>query len=129
MARRQPRFQQVYLQHSLEQWFRDRQRVFVYHYRSQPKVDANWRDLSATGCRYRGWAVLGNFHRGEIWTYPTQKHLTVVQMLVSRDQLITVADWQRTIKESRQKERQWQREIRSLIHKHGETYRWWGEER
>lgn len=112
-------------------WFRQRQRLFVYHYLHQPPFGANkqWQDLSVTHCQYRGWIHLSNFHRGEIWTYPTQKHLTMVQMLVSRDQLITVSDWKRMSRESRQKDRQWQREIRSLIRKHGETYRWWGEER
>ena len=39
MARKQPRFEQVYLQHSLDRWFTDRQRVFVYHYISQPEID------------------------------------------------------------------------------------------
>jgi hypothetical protein len=53
----------------------------------------------------------------------------MVQMLVTRDTLITRSDWQRLKKENRQKDRQWQQEIRSLIKKHGETYTWWGEER
>jgi len=43
--------------------------------------------------------------------------------------MITRADWQRTKKEDRQKDRQWQQEIRSLIKKNRETYTWWGEER
>jgi len=129
MARKQPQFQPVHLQHSLDRWFTDRQRVFVYHYISQPKIDPEWKDLTTTGCRYRGWAILSNFHRGEIWTYPTQKHLMMVQMLVTRDMLITTADWQRLKRESQQRNRRWEQEIRSLIKKHGETYTWWGEER
>lgn len=129
MARRQPRFEQVHLQHSLDRWFTDRQRVFVYHYRSQPEIDPEWQDLSSTGCSYKGWAILSNFHRGEIWTYPSQKNLMMVQMLVTRDMLITVSDWKQLKKESRQRDRRWQQEIRSLIKKHGETYTWWGQER
>ena len=129
MAKRQARYERVYLQHNLDNWFKDRQRVFVYHYINQPNTDPEWKDLAATGCRYRGWAVLSNFHRGEIWTYPTQKHLMLVQMLVTRDMLIMGTDWKRLMKESRQKDRQWQQEIRHLIKKHGETYTWWGEEK
>jgi hypothetical protein len=53
----------------------------------------------------------------------------MVQMLVTRDMLITTADWQRLKKESQQRNRRWEQEIRSLIKKHGETYTWWGEER
>jgi len=129
ITRKQPQFQPVHLQHSLDRWFTDRQRVFVYHYISQPKIDSEWKDLSTTGCRYRGWAVLSNFHRGESWTYPTQKHLMMVQMLVTRDMLITTDDWKRLKRESQQRNRRWEQEIRSLIKKHGETYTWWGEER
>jgi hypothetical protein len=73
--------------------------------------------------------MLSNFHRGEIWTYPTQKHLMLVQMLVSKDSMITRADWQRIKKEDQQKDRQWQQEIRALTKKNRETYTWWGEER
>ena len=119
----------MHLQHSLDRWFTDRQRVFVYHYRSQPEIDPEWQDLSSTGCSYKGWAILSNFHRGEIWTYPSQKNLMMVQMLVTRDMLITVSDWKQLKKESRQRDRRWQQEIRSLIKKHGETYTWWGQER
>jgi hypothetical protein len=53
----------------------------------------------------------------------------LVQMLVSRDTLITRADWRRLKKENQQKDWQWQQEIRTLIKKHRETYTWWGEER
>ena len=129
MAKQQVRYERAYLQHSLNRWFKDRQRVFVYHYINQPKTDPQWQNLAPTGCRYRGWTVLSNFHRGEIWTYPTQKHLMLVQMLVTRDMLIMGADWKRLMKESRQKDRQWQQEIRHLMKKHSETYTWWGEER
>lgn len=129
MVQKRPRFEQVYLQHSLDRWFTERQRVFVYHYINQPEIDPQWKDLTTTGCLYRGWAILSNFHRGEIWTYPSQKHLIMVQMLVTRDMLITVADWKRLKKESRLKDRQWQQEIRHLMKKHSETYTWWGEEK
>jgi hypothetical protein len=129
MARKRARFEQAHLQHNLERWFTARQRIFVYHYINHPEIDAAWRDLATTGCCYRGWSMLSNFHRGEIWTYPTQKHFMLVQMLVTRDTLITRADWRRLKKENQQKDRQWQQEIRTLIKKHGETYTWWGEER
>lgn len=129
MAHQRPCFRQTHLQHNLDRWFRERQRVFVYHYINQPETDPQWRDLTTTGCKYKGWAILSNFHRGEIWTYPSQKHFMMVQMLVTRDMLITTADWKRMIKESRSKDRRWQQEIRTLIKKHHEVYTWWGEER
>jgi len=131
MARKQPQFKQTHQQHNLDRWFSERQRVFVYHYLYQPQFGPpyQWQDLSGTHCQYRGWLHLSNWHRGEIWTYPTQKHLMLVQMLVPRDSMITRADWQRTKKENQQKDRQWQQEIRSLIKKNRETYTWWGEER
>lgn len=129
MARKQPRFEQVYLQHSLDRWFTNRQRVFVYHYVSQPEIDPLWQDLTTTGCRYHGWAVLGDFHRGEIWTYPSRKHLTMVQMLVTRDQLITPQDWTCMKKERRDRDLKYRKQIRALIKKHGSTYTWWGQEK
>ena len=129
MANTRKRYHTVYLQHSLDRWFRDRQRVFVYHYTNQPKVDPQWRDLAVTGCRYHGWAVMSNFHRGEIWTYPSQKHLTMVQILVPRDQLITTLDWKRLKRQSTENNRRWQQEIRNLMKKHGETFTWWSDGR
>jgi hypothetical protein len=73
--------------------------------------------------------MMANCHRGEIWTYPTQKHLMLVQMLVARDTLINAADWQRLKQESRRDNRKWQREIRGLIKSNAQTHTWWGEER
>jgi len=103
----------------------------MYHYLYQPQFGPpnQWQDLAGTHCQYRGWLHLSNWHRGEIWTYPTQKHLMMVQMLVTRDMLITTADWKRLKKESQQRNRRWEQEIRSLMKKHGETYTWWGEDR
>jgi len=112
-------------------WFHQRQRVFMYHYLYQPQFGPpeQWQDLAGTHCQYRGWLHLSNWHRGEIWTYPTQKHLMLVQMLVTKDSMITRADWQRIKKEDQQKDRQWQQDIRALTKKNRETYTWWGEER
>ena len=129
MARSRPRYETVYLQHSLDRWFTERQRVFVYHYVNKPEVDAAWKDISSTGCRYQGWTVMSNFHRGEIWTYPTQKHLLLVQMLITRDQLITRNDWQRIKAEHRARTRQWDRELQGLIARYGAQYTWWEQEK
>lgn len=129
MACEQRRFGQVYLQHRLDRWFADRRRVFVYHYISQPETDLQWRDLATTGCRYRGWTMLSNFHRGEIWTYPAQKHLTMVQMLVSRDSLILRKDWQQIMRDKIRKEREYLRQMRRAIKHHGEQFAWWDDER
>ena len=129
MARKQPQFKQTHLQHNLDRWFALRRKIFVYHYECQPEIDPQWRDLSTTGCCYRGWIMMANCHRGEIWTYPTQKHLMLVQMLVPRDTLINAADWQRLKQESRRDNRKWQREIQGLIKSNAQTHTWWGEER
>jgi hypothetical protein len=103
----------------------------MYHYLYQPQFGPpqQWQDLAGTHCQYRGWLHLGNWHRGEIWTYPTQKHLMLVQMLVTKDSMITRSDCQRIKKEDQQKDQQWQQEIRALTKKNRETYTWWGEER
>jgi hypothetical protein len=103
----------------------------MYHYLYQPQFGPpeQWQDLAGTHCQYRGWLHLSNWHRGEIWTYPTQKHLMLVQMLVTKDSMITRADWQRIKKEDQQKDRQWQQDIRALTKKNRETYTRWGEER
>jgi hypothetical protein len=128
---RHNRYSQSRLITQPDPWFRQRQRVFMYHYLYQPQFGppVQWQDLAGTHCQYRGWLHLSNWHRGEIWTYPTQKHFMLVQMLVTKDSMITRADWQRIKKEDQQKDQQWQQQIRALTKKNRETYTWWGEER
>ena len=108
-------------------WFRQRQRLFVYHYLYQPQFGAprQWQDLSGTHCQYRGWLHLSNFHRGELWTYPTSKHLMLVKMLVSRDRLILREDWRQLMREKVRNERMHRDQIRRAVKHYGEQYTWW----
>ena len=108
-------------------WFRQRHRLFVYHYLHQPQFGANkqWQDLSGTHCQYRGWIHLSNFHRGELWTYATSKHLMLVKMLVSRDNLILREDWQQIMRDKVRRERMYREQIRQISKRTGEIYTWW----
>ena len=108
-------------------WFRQRQRLFVYHYLYQPQFGppSQWQDLSGTHCQYRGWLHLSNFHRGELWTYPTSKHLMLVKMLVSRDRLILREDWRQLMREKVRSERMHRDQIRRAAKHYGEQYTWW----
>ena len=108
-------------------WFRRRQRLFIYHYLYQPQFGAprRWQDLAGTHCQYRGWLHLSNFHRGEIWTYPTSKHLMLVKMQVSRDQLLLHEDWRQLMREKVRRERMYRDQIRRMVKHHGEQYTWW----
>ena len=76
-----------YLTSNVHRWFNDRERIFIYHYISDP-LCTGWKDLSSTGCRYVGWLPLDHRTRGEIWLYPTMKHRTVIQMSVTPEHLM-----------------------------------------
>ena len=108
-----------YLENNIERWFRTRQRIFLYHYRSDPHVDEQWQDLSLTGCRYMGWLPLNGHTRGEIWLYPTQQHRMMIQMIVSADHLIWKKDFMSMRRERDKSSRHHARQMRKLRQKHG----------
>ncbi len=108
-----------YLKDNVDHWFRRRQRVFVYHYRSEPQVDPQWQDLSRTGCRYVGWLPLNHQTRGEIWLYPTQRHKMVVQMIVCAQHIIWKKDFLIMRRENNKRGREYARQMRQLQKKHG----------
>lgn len=112
-------------------WFRKRQRLFIYHYLYQPQFGPprQWQDLAGTHCQYRGWVNLTNFHRGELWTYPSSKHLMLVKMQVSRDALIMREDWQHIMRDKVRREREYRQQIKRVINHHGEQYTWWSQDR
>lgn len=112
-------------------WFQRRQRLFIYHYLYQPQFGAprQWQDLAGTHCQYRGWVHLSNWPRGEIWTYPTQKHLMLVKMQVCRDDLIMREDWQKIMRDKVRREREHRRQLDRLTKHHGEQYTWWSPDR
>ena len=124
---RHNRYSQSKLITQPDPWFRQRQRLFVYHYLYQPQFGAppQWQDLSGTHCQYRGWLHLSNYHRGELWTYPTSKHLMLVKMLVSRDRLILREDWRQLMREKVRSERMHRDQIRRAAKHYGEQYTWW----
>ena len=126
---RHNRYSQSRLITQPDTWFRQRQRVFMYHYLYQPQFGPpeQWQDLAGTHCRYRGWLHLSNFHRGELWTYPTSKHLMLVKMLVSRDRLILREDWRQLMREKVRSERMHRDQIRRAAKHYGEQYTWWGD--
>jgi hypothetical protein len=112
-------------------WFRRRQRLFMYHYLYQPQFGPpnEWQDLSGTHCQYRGWLHLSNFHRGEIWTYPSGKHLMLVKMQVSGDNLMMREDWQKIMRDKVRREREYRKQIGRAAKHYGEQYTWWSPDR
>ncbi len=123
----QSRYSQSRLIAEPDLWFRMRQRLFIYHYLYQPQFGPppQWQDLAGTHCRYRGWLQLSNFHRGELWTYPTSKHLMLVKMQVSREDLILREDWQQIMRDKVRREREYRQQIKRVIKHHGEDHRHW----
>ena len=103
----------------MERWFRTRQRIFLYHYQSEPCVDEQWQDLSLTGCRYVGWFPMNHQTRGEIWLYPTQQHKVMIQMVVSANHLIWKKDFLSLRREKNKKSREYAQQMRLMRQKHG----------
>jgi hypothetical protein len=112
-------------------WFRRRRRLFIYHYLYQPQFGSprQWQDLSGTHCQYRGWLHLSNWHRGEIWTYPTQKHLMLAKMLVNRENLMLREDWQQIMRDKVRRERRHREQIRKISKRTDEIYTWWHDDK
>jgi hypothetical protein len=103
----------------------------MYHYLYQPQFGPpnEWQDLSGTHCQYRGWLHLSNFHRGEIWTYPSGKHLMLVKMQVSGDNLMMREDWQKIMRDKVRREREYRKQIGRAAKHYGEQYTWWSPDR
>jgi hypothetical protein len=108
-----------HLENNIDRWFRARERIFLYHYRSDPTVDERWRDLSPLGCRYVGWLPLNSFTRGEIWLYPTQRHKIMIQMMVSSDQLVWKKEFMSMRRERTKRSKEYAHQMRLLRQKHG----------
>jgi hypothetical protein len=108
-----------YLENNMERWFRTRQRVFLYHYQSEPCVYEQWQDLSLTGCRYVGWLPMNHQTRGEIWLYPTQQHKVMIQMVVPASHLIWKKDFLSLRRERNKKGREYAQQMRLMRQKHG----------
>ena len=111
-----------YIKHNMDRWFRTRQRIFLYHYVSDPVVDVEWKDLASTGCRYVGWLPLDHRTRGEIWLYPTEKHRTMVQMLIPPRHLLWKKQFMRVRHERRKADRMHADQIRQAIKRNGEFW-------
>lgn len=116
------RYSLRYLENNIDRWFQHRQRIFIYHYRTEPQVDERWQDLTRTGCRYVGWLPLGYQTRGEIWLYPTQRHKTMIQMIVAAEQLMWKRDFLYMRKQDRKRARDYAQQIKQLVKKNGQHW-------
>jgi len=75
--------------------FINRSRVFMYHYdmvfhpTRMRDVPGDWQNLNKIiGCRYLGWVHLEQRRRGELWSYRSQRHKTLIQLQVPQHQLV-----------------------------------------
>jgi len=109
------RFSLDFLRQDTPRWFETRKRVFLYHYVSEPQVDPEWRDLSTTGCRYVGWVLLDYKTRAEIWLYPSEKHRTLVQMIVQPKNLMWKKQFLALQRERRKHDQQYVDKINQII--------------
>jgi hypothetical protein len=115
------RFSMTYLKSDVNRWFDDRERIFLYHYVSDP-LYKEWKDLSPTGCRYVGWTPLDYRTRGEIWLYPTTKHRTMVQMLLPPEHLLWKKQFMRLRRERRKHDREYVNTIQKMISNNSKYY-------
>ena len=115
------RFSKNYIKHDVNRWFDNRERVFLYHYINDP-LYPEWKDLSSTGCRYIGWVPLDYRTRGEIWLYPTNKHRTVVQMIVPPEHLLWKKQFMKMRRERRKHDQKYVNEIQRMIRNSSKYY-------
>ena len=115
------RFGMRYLKSDVHRWFDNRERIFLYHYISDP-LCPEWKDLGSTGCRYVGWTTLDYRTRGEIWLYPTAKHRTVIQMSVTPEHLMWKKQFLRMLSKQKKHDKDRVNQIQQMMRNNSKYY-------
>ena len=116
------------LRRGVHEWFMDRKRCFMYHYHTgrEGALPEDWINLnSQPGCRYHGWVQMSHTHRGELWSYATAQHRTMIAMKVKPDQLLWPEQYRKVQKKLRREQKEWQHQMRRMIRTHGDQYGFW----
>jgi hypothetical protein len=64
-------------------------------------------------------------HRGELWSYATEQHRTMISMRVDSDRLLWPEQYRKLRRSMRRKQRAWEQKMGRMISKHGEKYGFW----
>jgi hypothetical protein len=116
------------LRRSVHHWFQSRKRCFMYHYHtvSESRTPEDWINLNTVaGCRYHGWVQMSYSHRGELWSYATQQHRTLITMRVQGERLLWPEQYRKIARTLRSQQRDWEHQIKRLVRTHGDQYGFW----
>ena len=116
------------LRRSVHNWFRDRKRCFMYHYHTvgDGRTPDDWINLNTVaGCRYHGWVMMSHCHRGELWSYATAQHRTMIAMRVQGEKLMWPEQYRQLSRSMRRQQREWEHSLQKLIKTHGDQYGFW----
>lgn len=121
-------YHETNLRRSVHDWFRNRKRCFMYHYHTvgENRVPEDWVNLnSQPGCRYHGWVQMSYSHRGELWSYATAQHRTMIAMRVQGERLLWPEQYRKLARSMRRQQREWEQQMSRLIKTHGDRYGFW----
>ena len=116
------------LRRSVHDWFTSRKRCFMHHYHtvSQGRTPEDWINLNTmAGCRYHGWVQLSHTHRGELWSYATQQHRTLITMRVPSERLLWPDQYRKIARRLRREQKHWEQQIQGLVRTHHDQYGFW----
>ena len=121
-------YHETNLRRDVHGWFRHRKRCFMYHYHTvgEGRTPEDWINLNhQPGCRYHGWVQMGHTHRGELWSYATQQHRTLITMRVNSERLLWPEQYRKLARSMRRQQREWQHRMSRLARTHGDQYGFW----
>jgi hypothetical protein len=97
-----------------------------YHTVSQGRTPEDWINLNTVaGCRYHGWVQLSHTHRGELWSYATQQHRTLITMRVPSERLLWPEQYRKIARSLRKEQKHWEQQIQGLAKTHHDQYGFW----
>ena len=116
------------LRHNLHGWFTDRKRCFMYHYHTTAmgKLPEDWANLnSMPGCRYHGWVQISHSHRGELWSYATARHRTMITVRLQGDKVLWPEQYRKVQHTLRIQQKEWKKNIKRMIQTQADQYGFW----
>jgi len=121
-------YQKKNLRQSVDSWYKKRKKCFMYHYHlvNGGKLPEDWINLNTiSGCRFHGWVQLGHLHRGELWSYATARHRTLITMRVPANRLLWPEQYRKVSRSMLHQQKQWKNQIDRLCKTYGDKSDLW----